>query len=948
MTGALVATALGFLAWLIWSTSSSGAPLPRWTVIGGVLIAPAIVLMAIGGAAVADQSRGGQSARFGQIRLTLQSLDLRSRADRLSIGGGVEDGLVIEGAPAGLASLRPVTASGPSSDVVAELVVRPPGPNDESVSVVAVDKTFVGSESFPRGSALCIGDCDSPSARWQVLSRSGPVRFQTGHIDPTQTVVVDKVGGVDGVAFPRREPIPFVAAPRPWRASQAIYPLGRFLVPDAANGRLRSVLYQQGGWRGADWQLLALDPDLWIALPGEAARRIGLASSLDPNNTAWVRDLGSGSTVTVWDVRTYGFSAHGQPAGRLQERRAVVVEEQGTSLSIRLQTPATEVVATCPANGRLSMSEITYPILGGSVAAALDQHPTLPRAGDCARFQSSEFRTEGGIAPVFTLSRFGAPWSLVVLILSWTLGVLWLQRDGWSERPVHWSLFCVFQVLLGLRFVIAVSGAAADPGSVTPGPLIGEAAIAYVVLPVLFLLLAPPGEGRRPWAFGLASFVVTALIVGGLYGAPVVTDGALLGGAVPGGLALFAGLLALGGCIAVGVWPVRSQQETGATATQESTTDDSGATETKGTWTLVFGVAAITRAILGFLSIKERIPGLGFAVSVIYTPAMILGFSGLMADALRGPPARRVKLGLAFTGLLFLMMALLPGLVKDNGYVIVALPIAGMGAWGAWTLFARGDATLFRARLIWSAPAAGLAAVLIAVLVAGAFSLGFAEQRSRGIDEARSAVSDIPALDILKQAVDEDPTLLRVWMRLDPERLLRSGASGAEDLRVISRQLSGYTDTLFGRGYLSPANLSVLRPVQLNDNVSAIHLISPFGRITAAAFLILLASLPAALARRTRTGAGQMRSRHEIAGFMALWVIFGVDTYIVLANLQLVPFTGRNVYLLAVASDSDLLEGTILIILAYLGIAGVWAREGLALEVLLKGCVRRLKRAGAF
>lgn len=927
MIGVFVAAMLGLLAWLIWSTAGSKGPMRSWAVVLGVLIAPVLVLAVIGSAVLTD-ARGGQPARFGQIRLTLESLDLRSRADRLSIGGGPEDGMTVEGAPAGLASLRPLAAPGQTAikEAVAELIVRAPRPADETTAVVAVDKDFVGSQTFPRGSAVCVGACEGASATWRVLSQSGPVRFVAGRREGT--AVVGEDADQAGTIFPRREPIPFVAAPRPWRASQAVYPLDRYLYAEPPSARLRSVLYQQGGWRGADWHLLALDRDVWIALPGEAPRRVGA-----DKDGRWT--LASGSTVSIWDVRTYGFSGANEPAGRLQERRAVNVLTRGEGVSVQLETPATEVVATCPVNGRLSTSEIHYSILGGPVAAALDQHPTLPSASDCARFQASVFRTEGGIAPQFTMTRFGAPWSLVLLMAAWSLGALWLQRSGWRDRPVHWALYCVLQTLLGLRFLFAVSGAAADPGLAAPSALIAEAAIAYVVVPALFLLLAPPEARRKVWAMSLGLFALTALVVGGLYGAPV-SDGAGLAGVVPGGLALVAGLLALCGCAAAVFWPERKTDDEPVEADAEP----------RETWLVLFGAAAMARAVLGFLSIKERIPGLGFAVSVIYTPAMILGFSGMLAEAQKAEPKRLLRLGLMFGGTLFVMLAVLPGLVKDNGYVIVALPIAGMAAWGAWSLWAR-ERIDMKTRLIWSVPAAGLAALLVGVLIAGAFSLGFAEHRTRSIAEARAAVSDEPALEILKQAVDEDPTLLRVWMRLDPERLLRSGASEAEDLRVISRQLSGYTDTLFGRGYLSPANLTVLKPVQLNDNVSAIHLISPFGRITAAAFLLLMAVLPAALARRTRPQDGRPRSRYEIAGFMALWVVFGVDAYIVLANLQLVPFTGRNVYLLAAASDSDLLEGAILIFLAYAGIAGLWARDLLGWETAAGRLTDRLRRKGA-
>ena len=44
--------------------------------------------------------------------------------------------------------------------------------------------------------------------------------------------------------------------------------------------------------------------------------------------------------------------------------------------------------------------------------------------------------------------------------------------------------------------------------------------------------------------------------------------------------------------------------------------------------------------------------------------------------------------------------------------------------------------------------------------------------------------------------------------------------------------------------------------------------------------------------------------------------IFGAALYMILANLEILPFTGKNVYFLAASSGSDLLEGAILIALA--------------------------------
>jgi hypothetical protein len=943
MTGGLVALSIGLLAWLIWAMSKDRARLSRTVVVLGVLIAPIVVLGPIGIAAIVDQrGRAEDPARFGQIRLSLERLDLKSEFARLTMGSSPDDGLVVDGAMTGLASLTPVVSGAEdtenredsgASDAIGELTVRAPAARDAVSSAVAIGGELVGSLALPPGSALCVGTCAGGQGQWWVLDQAGRIRFRPGAREG-DTVASAKGAAAEaraGPLFPRRKPVSGVdiAAPRPWRASQAIYPLGRYL-PDG--GGLRSVLYQKGGWRGANWRLLPLDSNLWVALPGEAPRRI-VGDRQAGGVTFRDAPLHDGDVVSLWDVRTYAFARLEDPAGRLQERRAVVIQrpDDGEAtgrgvLSVRLQTPATEVVANCRAAGRLSAEQVRYPILGGAVASALDQKPTLPSPADCAKFSSTTFPTEGEVAPVFTITRLGAPWTLVGLMVAWSLGAAWLQRETWRDRAAHWALYCVLQLLLAVRFLIALSGASADPGTMQAGALIGEAAIAYVVVPILFLLVDPPGTGRRVWAASLGLFAATALLAGGLYAASLEASGATdLRSFMPSGLASAAGFLAILACAVVTLWPGQARAR--------DADRYAASTSSSGGWVAVMTTAAVTRAVLGFLSIKERIPGLGFAVSVLYTPAIILAFSGLMAEARAQAPDRLLRRGLIFCGLLALMLAVLPILVKDNGYVIVALPIAGMAAWAAWTHFPRdavargGVAVSVWARLVWSAPAAGLGGLLLGILIAGAFSMGFAKSQDFDIQTAGAAAGEQQALSILERVADEDPNLLRVWMRLDPERLMRSGASDAEDLRVISRHLSGYTATLFGHGYLTPANLTVLGPVHLNDNVSAIHLMMPFGRITAAAFLLLMAILPIALARRTRRpDADGARGRYEIAGFMALWILFGVDAYMVLANLQLVPFTGRNVYLLAAASDSDLLEGTSLFFLAWFGIA--WTGRG--------------------
>ena len=62
-----------------------------------------------------------------------------------------------------------------------------------------------------------------------------------------------------------------------------------------------------------------------------------------------------------------------------------------------------------------------------------------------------------------------------------------------------------------------------------------------------------------------------------------------------------------------------------------------------------------------------------------------------------------------------------------------------------------------------------------------------------------------------------------------------------------------------------------------------------------------------------RPGTGEVspsaRTTRDLVGLFALWTPFVMAAYMILANLQVIPFTGRNVYLLAAFSGSDWVEG---------------------------------------
>jgi hypothetical protein len=67
-------------------------------------------------------------------------------------------------------------------------------------------------------------------------------------------------------------------------------------------------------------------------------------------------------------------------------------------------------------------------------------------------------------------------------------------------------------------------------------------------------------------------------------------------------------------------------------------------------------------------------------------------------------------------------------------------------------------------------------------------------------------------------------------------------------------------------------------------------------------------------------GAMTLPDRHMLFAIGALWTIFGVTLYMILANMLVLPFTGKNAYFLAAASGSDMVEGAILVLISAIAI----------------------------
>ncbi|HEY4942739.1 MAG TPA: hypothetical protein VII56_15025 [Rhizomicrobium sp.] len=241
---------------------------------------------------------------------------------------------------------------------------------------------------------------------------------------------------------------------------------------------------------------------------------------------------------------------------------------------------------------------------------------------------------------------------------------------------------------------------------------------------------------------------------------------------------------------------------------------------------------------------------------------------------------------------------------------------------------AGGAAILFL--VLWKQP---LTAWLLPVAFAVALGLSFQLPVLPSATFAGSpAVHDETAERELENQMHKTQNILRIWYSVRPGDIGDFATSSAQNLGAAMAHLhdygacpdSNWPSCLAGHGYLAIPRPTVLAPYQLNDNVTAIHLIAPFGRLGAAAFLLLLAAVALLYTRAALTSA-EPPSPLVLAGVAALWTIFGAALFMILANLEVLPFTGKNVYFLAAGSGSDLLEGTILVALAMAAMARVRA-----------------------
>ena len=317
-----------------------------------------------------------------------------------------------------------------------------------------------------------------------------------------------------------------------------------------------------------------------------------------------------------------------------------------------------------------------------------------------------------------------------------------------------------------------------------------------------------------------------------------------------------------------------------------------------------FGFALICYVLLHSFIVDSAI---GFVVSgVAALIAVAIGVTTMRQTARLASLAPGLPLGLLIAAALLLLV---PFVVLAD--VVDAAFVSG----GAATLFI----------VLWKQP---VTAWLLPAAFAVALGLSFQLPVLPSATFASApAVHDQTAERELEDQMHKTQNILRIWYSVRPDDVGDFATSSAQNLGAAMAHLHDYgacpdskwPGCLGGHGYLAIPRPTVLAPYQLNDNVTAIHLIAPFGRLGAASFLLLLAAA-ALFYTRGALRTGDMPPL-MLAGIAALWTIFGAALYMILANLEVLPFTGKNVYFLAASSGSDLLEGAILVALAMVAAA---------------------------
>lgn len=876
----------------------------RWGVVAATAATAALVWA--GMATAPNQTQGP----YGRLRLTLEAMSLRLDENATySLGGDpVSDDIVVAaraGVRIGRGALPPGVLQVRGSDGGVELAPGDPS-GSQSVGLVRIraegapDRWLGAQRSTAR--TACIAGCGSRA--------------------PTQ-VELDEARAYFGDVTPASEP-----------ESQGAPPELIFTTADGevfATGRVNDVAHLSAGDEAVLVDIFEADRGRAPAgsIPGEPGRL-----TLRRSFSAQVAD--GRLILTPQTSQSVSIDHAGEEGDRSVLRIA-----PGSEVSA-LEGPDERVVGFSLL-GRPFAQDLAGVMI--DAARRSDQpsvvHNQNGRQVDFAsRVEIGARRT--ATVSVRPLDFSGGVYPVAALLV--TVSLLIFALATWRLRmadPVAGVLFAAVEFLLAMRFLVAVEGAFVDAAQKAQTS-VADAVVAVPLGLLLLLALHPLGRRRR---LGLAALAVAAI------SALVAAWSADMAGRA---ILVVAGIVGLGVLFLLVRDRLLASKTAGLFGSRlwrdpwrfyDGLVRDRAVPVLAGMALLICLLRAVFSAIgwrEGVIVGNERI-----ALSLLFVPLTLLAFAPLMAKAWQGwtdrdAASRALRLPAGTLAIIVFNLALLVGvlaasyLARDNGFAIYALPmilasvvvaqhngrtarqrlvdagialVAGLVivvmadasfslGWGALGVLvvaavAGGLCLMFRPHALWLAPAAATAAMLLVV------NLPFDLVPSSGVE------TDIQG------AVSLEDNDLRLLAALDPQRISDIGTRNAEGLEDTLIHLRSYGDTLLGRGYFNLPDPTILRAYHLTDNAAAVHLVSPFGRVGAAAFLAVTAALAfTALWAATRTR--DSRPTHWMGALAAL-TVSSISIYIVLANLLAAPFTGRNVYFLAPWSMADLMEGLMLV-----------------------------------
>lgn len=501
------------------------------------------------------------------------------------------------------------------------------------------------------------------------------------------------------------------------------------------------------------------------------------------------------------------------------------------------------------------------------------------------------------------------PWYALLFTVLTLLATHMICSAGWRAPTAERVVVPLVQWFLTLRLLIAIAGVYND-SRLGLWEVLWDPLSALVCLPALIVAaLRPGGAELRPVMASLAGLVVFA------FAGLLIASG--LDGWTPLLLVLYAATLAV---LAIRVWrpegraPLHAaallvERLRRAIAARLPTRQDLPASLSTGLALLAAIVAArIGLSLVGALlsgggAGNERI--LGIPLSLAYVPAAILAFALILDGVarLRSRGLWPLWVSLAFAA----AYVVVPVVTRDAGVAMVfGVPV---GLVIARVALARLDpAPSGPEKLVWLAPALAVPGLIAAVAV-GILLLGDLPSPDKDLGGHLAAVTDW------------DRNGIRLLGFVANDRVAQLGTKYAFEWLDLAAGLGPLTQSLWGQGYLTPSHVQpAVLFNQYMDNLTAIHIVWPLGRLGVLGALVVL-SLGLAALSPFRPGETPSARWPALVSLLAGVTLFWTAAYMALANLNWVPFTGRNVYLLAVTSGGDLAEGLALFLLAAVALA---------------------------